>query len=83
MENEASVVFIGQPVKYANGITVKIDENESFNGEVTLDSKDRIGGKTYIVPTGKHFVTVMTNGQIIFKKQVLVMDKETTKIVLP
>ena len=71
----ASLVFIGNPERYSDSVFVKIDENIPFPIIVTPDSKNNSMGKGYEVVAGKHFVTVLNKGTIIFKKQLAIRDK--------
>ena len=83
VDNSPSLAFIGEPRNYSGGVTIKIDEKETFFAEVMADFKNSPNGKVYAVPTGKHFVTVVHNGTIIFKKLITIKGPGTKKIFLP
>lgn len=83
LENEAFLIFLGNPTNYRSGIEVNIDDNTSFTAEVQKNHSDRPKGKVYAISTGAHVVSVVHNGEMIYQKRIFVSAQETKKIVLP
>jgi hypothetical protein len=83
LENEAFLSFIGKPSVYKGGVTVNVDDKNTFKAEVCKDFTDRPKGKVYAISTGTHIVTVSFNNNVIFKKQIFISNQETKKIQLP
>lgn len=83
LENEAFLVFLGNPQNYKSGVEVNIDDNTSFSAEVQKDHSDRPKGKIYAISTGPHVVSVVHNGEKIYQKKIFVSAQETKKIILP
>lgn len=83
LENESFLEFIGNPKNYSAGVDVNVDDQSTFRAEVNKDQAYRAKGKVYAISTGKHLVTVSSNGTVLFKKQIFVSAQETKKIILP
>ena len=83
LENEAFLVFLGDPANYQSGVEVNIDDNTSFSAEVQKNHSNRPMGKVYAISTGPHVVSVVHNGEMIYQKQIFVSAQETKKIILP
>lgn len=83
LENEAFLVFLGNPTNYKSGVEVNIDDNTSFSAEVQKNHSDRPKGKIYAISTGPHVVSVVHNGEMIYQKRIFVSAQETKKIILP
>ena len=83
IEQSTSLAFIGNPFKYSDRISVKIDNNDFFPGDVCADLSEHPTGKVYDVPPGKHLITVKYKDVIIFSKHVVVKDHEMNNVVLP
>lgn len=83
LENEAFLVFLGNPQNYKSGVEVNIDENTSFSAEVQKNHSDRPKGKIYAISTGPHVVSVVHNSEIIYQKKIFISAQETKKIILP
>jgi len=83
LENESFLEFVGNPASYKGGVEVNLDDKSTFNAEVVNDHADRIKGKVYSIPTGKHIVTVSYQNNVIIKKQLFISAQETRKILLP
>ena len=83
LENEAFLVFLGDPASYKSGVEVNIDDNTSFSAEVQKNHSNRPRGKVYAISTGPHVVSVVHNGEMIYQKQIFVSAQETKKIILP
>lgn len=83
MENEAFLVFVGNPQSYESGVEVSIDDSATFSAEVQKNHADRPQGKVYAISTGQHLVSVAHNNKIIYQKRIFVSAQETKKIILP
>ncbi|MCX2838114.1 hypothetical protein OQ279_08095 [Salinimicrobium sp. MT39] len=83
LENEAFLIFLGNPKNYESGVEVSIDDNTSFSAEVQKDHSDRPKGKVYAISTGSHNLSVLYNGEVIYQKKIFVSTQETKKIKLP
>ncbi|MDR2064684.1 MAG: lipoprotein [Prevotellaceae bacterium] len=83
LENEAFLEFVGTPQKYIGGITVTVDDNNTFNAKVKKQHTDRPKGKVYAISTGKHSISVAYKNQIIYQKQIFISAQETKQIILP
>jgi hypothetical protein len=84
LENEAFLEFVGTPDKYDDGeVEVTLDGKNTFTASIKKEHTDRPKGKVYAIATGKHTVTVVSNGQVIYQKQIFVSAQETKRIVLP
>ncbi|MFD0976282.1 hypothetical protein [Salinimicrobium gaetbulicola] len=83
LENEAFLVFLGNPENYDSGVEVSIDGKTSFSAEVQKNHADRPKGKVYAISTGQHLVSVAHNNEIIYQKRIFVSAQETKKIILP
>jgi hypothetical protein len=83
LENEAFLEFVGSPGKYADGITVTVDENNTFTANVKKEHTDRPKGKVYAISTGQHNISVSYGNQVIYQKQIFVSAQETKQIILP
>ncbi|MCY2687550.1 hypothetical protein [Salinimicrobium sp. TH3] len=83
LENEAFLVFLGNPKDYDTGVEVNIDDKTSFSAEVQKNHSNKPTGKVYAIATGPHVVSVIHNGEMIYKKRIFVSTQETKKIILP
>ena len=83
LENEAFLVFLGDPTNYKSGVEVNIDDNTPFSAEVQKNHSNRPKGKVYAISTGSHVVSVVHNGEMIYQKQIFISAQETKKIILP
>lgn len=83
LENEAFLIFLGDPQNYDSGVEVTVDEKTSFSAEVQKKHTDRPKGKVYAISTGQHIVSVAHNNEIIYQKRIFVSAQETKKIILP
>lgn len=83
LENEAFLVFLGDPENYDAGVEVTIDEETSFSAQVQKKHSDRPKGKVYAISTGQHLVSVLHNNEVIYQKRIFVSTQETKKIILP
>lgn len=83
LENESYLVFIGDQSKYSGSIEVDIDNNTTFNAEVTNNKTSNIKNNVYAIATGTHTITVNYKNNVVYKKQIFISAQETRKIILP
>ncbi|MCR4613528.1 MAG: hypothetical protein K5778_05960 [Bacteroidaceae bacterium] len=82
-EDIAYLLFVS-PNEYINqDVTVTIDGATSFEAKVVSAKKSNRRGTQYGVATGKHQLTVRSDGRTIYSKQVFLSPQETKIIQLP
>jgi|GEM_PF-1065084 len=69
---------------YNDGITVCIDNKQTFKAEVNDIAKKKIKNtKTYAVPSGHHTLQISHNGKEILVKEIFVADQDIRIVELP
>lgn len=83
LENEAFIEIIGNSDNYKNGVDVKIDDKISFKAVVNKPKTTKVKSQVYAISTGSHTLTISSNNNIIYSKQIFVSSQETKLIELP
>ncbi len=82
-EDIAYLLFVS-PKEYINEeVTATMDEETSFAAKVVSAKKSNRRGTQYGVATGRHQLTVRSNGRTIYSKQLFLSSQETKIIQLP
>jgi hypothetical protein len=83
LENDAYLVFIGNPDKYIFGVHVKMDGDTEFKAKVQKQNLEGTYKNVYPIPTGVHQIEVTHLGEVLLKKQIFVAAQETKILELP
>jgi hypothetical protein len=83
LENNSFLEFVGSPNQYKGGVTVTIDEKNTFIAEVKKANSALPKGTTYAINSGSHQIVVTFNNKKLYQKQIFVGTQETKKIELP
>jgi hypothetical protein len=84
MDNQSYLQFIqGGSRSYGDGVTAYVDDNPAFTAKVDVPKRRSIKGNSYVIKPGTRHVKVVSNGQTLYEKDVVIGNQETKKIVLP
>lgn len=84
VENYSYLHFTrGGAEKYAEGVTVFVDNQNPFFAEVDDVDSRTVKGNIYIIKTGKSHIRVEYKGGVLYEKDVFVSSQETKSIQLP
>ncbi len=83
IEQNSYIQFIQTQTKYPNGVMVWIDGKNSFQAKIDKETKMGVKGNVYLIPTGRHQVTVKADGLVVYDKEIFTGTKETKQIYLP
>ena len=83
LDNNSYLEFIGDPDKYANGVTVVIDDNTQFTAFVNKPNAKKPKGSVYAIKDGQHTISVSSNSKVLYLQRVFISSQETRQINLP
>lgn len=82
-EDVAFLLFVS-PNKYAGQkVSVTLDDGENFAVNVVKEKKSKRKGTQYMVKTGPRKIKVISNGKILYQKQIFLSSQEVKQIILP
>lgn len=82
IENQAFLSFFGTKSMYPNGVEVVLDDKTRFNAQVHKNQSNIKHVRIYGISTGKHKITVSSNGKILYEKVIFLTSQQTKKIIL-
>lgn len=84
IENQSFLSFeTSDKRNYPEGVEVILDDKTSFKAEV-FKNRDKVKHiRLYGISTGKHKVSVLFNGKVIYEKTIFLSSQQTKKIILP
>ncbi|MDR1225415.1 MAG: hypothetical protein LBK47_00765 [Prevotellaceae bacterium] len=84
MDNQSYLQFIqGGDTKYEQGVEVYVDNNPAFPAKVDKIEKLKVRGNVYVIKEGRHHLKVVSDGNALYEKDIIVGNQETKKITLP
>ena len=83
-KEDMAYLLFASPNEYKNTeVEVSLDGKTFFTAKVVNARKSNRRGTQYGVGTGTHQLTVRSNGQTIYNKQIFLSTQETKLITLP
>ena len=83
LDNQSYLVFIKTAGDYPNGVEVTVDDKNTFTAKVNTVQFKPSRDNVYALASGKHTVSVKSDGAVIYKQEIFVSTQETKKITLP
>lgn len=81
--SDQSYLYFVSTQKYSDPVKVTLDGTTTFDAQVVKEKKHTVKGNTYAVATGKRYISVSSQGKVIWEREVFLSTQETKKIILP
>jgi hypothetical protein len=84
LENEAYLQFVQtSSQKYAEGVTVFVDNLDAFNATVNKVNDRTVKGNIYTIKSGPRHLKVVYKDKTLYEKDIVLSSQQTRQIQLP